>query len=160
MNQNEVFNKLYALLPTFVRRALETEFIKYAISGVIAFSADFAVLIIATEKLGVHYLISNIAAYGTGLIVSYTLNIRFVFSNRKFGHKQPLEFLYFVMIVFVGLGISELAMYLITENAGVNYLWAKVASVVFVFAFNYAAKKTLLFPTRIKTESITDDRNG
>ena len=129
----------------FVRHFLGTEFFRYLISGSIAFICDFSVLVFSTEVLGVHYLYSNIAGYAVGLIVSYTLNTRWVFDHRRFDDKQGWEFAYFTFIVIAGLGISELVMWLATESIEFPYMWSKVVSAFFVFVFNYTAKKWLLF---------------
>ncbi len=140
-----IYYRIYSLMPGFIQRLLDAEFVRYGISGVIAFMCDFSVLVLLTELGGIHYLISNIGGYAAGLIVSYLLNIKFVFKHRVFGDKQGQEFTFFVIIVFVGLAVSEAAMYFVTEGAEVNYMWAKVISVFFVFIFNYIAKKFLLF---------------
>jgi putative flippase GtrA len=138
-------HRLYMMLPAFVRNILAMEFTRYFISGCIAFVCDFTVLVVTTEVFGVHYLISNIAGYAVGLIVSYTINIKWVFSHRRFESTQGHEFLYFTIIVFVGLGLSELVMYVATETANLHYTWSKVVSTLFVFIFNYVTKKYLLF---------------
>ena len=129
----------------FVRHFLGTEFFRYLISGSIAFICDFSVLVFSTEVLGVHYLYSNIAGYAVGLIVSYTINIKWVFDHRQYHDRQRREFAYFTFIVMAGLGISELVIWLATESIEFPYMWSKVISAFFVFLFNYTAKKWLLF---------------
>jgi putative flippase GtrA len=131
--------------PEFVRRFLGTEFIRYFVSGSIAFIFDFSVLVFCTEVLGIHYLYSNIAGYAVGLIVSYIINITWVFDHRRFDGRQRREFVYFTFIVLVGLATSELVLWLVTESIELPYTWAKVVSAFFVFLFNFVAKKWLLF---------------
>jgi putative flippase GtrA len=135
--------------PEFVRQFLQTEFFRYLVAGSIAFICDFSILVFCTEVLGVHYLYSNIAGYAVGLIVSYTINIKWVFDHRRFDDRQGREFIYFTFIVLAGLGISELVIWLVTESIELPYTWSKVVSTFFVFLFNFIAKKWLLFsPTR------------
>jgi putative flippase GtrA len=131
--------------PEFVRHFLGTEFFRYFVSGSIAFIFDFSVLVFCTEVLGIHYLYSNIAGYAVGLIISYTINIKWVFDYRRFDGRPRREFAYFTFIVLVGLATSELVLWLVTESVELPYTWAKVVSVFFVFLFNFAAKKWLLF---------------
>lgn len=126
-------------------RFIGTEFFRYIVSGAIAFICDFGVLVFATELLGIHYLVSNLAGYAVGLVVSYTINIKWVFNHRRFNHKQGHEFVFFTIIVFTGLAISELVLWLATESTDLPYQWSKVVSTFFVFLFNFAAKKWLLF---------------
>lgn len=132
-------------LPLVIQQFLRSELFRYIISGSIAFACDFSVLVFTTEVLGVHYLISNVAGYAVGLIVSYLLNIKFVFNHRRFDHKQGHEFAYFTIIVFTGLAISELALWAATEYVDLPYTWSKVVSAGFVFVFNFVVKKWLLF---------------
>jgi putative flippase GtrA len=146
MNSHKPFHQhLHSRASAAVQRLLDYELLRYGASGVVAFVGDFAVLVLLTELFDIHYLISNIAGYAVGLVVSYLLNINFVFKHRVFGDRQGQEFTYFVAIVLAGLAISEAAMYLMTEGVEINYMWAKVISVFFVFLFNYVAKKFLLF---------------
>tara|TARA_R110002110_G_scaffold202356_4_gene413399 strand:- start:182 stop:601 length:420 start_codon:yes stop_codon:yes gene_type:complete len=131
-----------------IDRLFNIELVRYVFSGGIAFICDFSLLIFMTEVLGVHYLISNVAGYGVGLIVSYTINIKWVFRHRRFGDQQANEFVYFTTIVVVGLVISEAVIWLATEFIDMPYQWSKIVSTSFVFAFNFVAKKWLLFSPR------------
>jgi putative flippase GtrA len=132
-------------LPPFLQQFLRSEFFKYFVSGVIAFICDFGLLVLLTEVFGVHYLLSNVAGYAVGLIVSYTLNIKYVFRYRRYHHAQAHEFVYFTLIVFVGLAISEGVLWAATENMDLAYTWSKVIATFFVFLFNFVVKKWLLF---------------
>lgn len=137
-------------LPIFAQQFVRSEFFRYVIAGSIAFACDFSMLVFATEVLGVHYLISNIAGYGIGLLVSYTLNVKWVFNHRRFDHKKGHEFVYFTLIVIAGLIISEGALYAATESLDLHYTWSKVISAAFVFLFNFIVKKWFLFtPAKI-----------
>ena len=132
-------------LPLFIQNFFRSEFFRYGISGVIAFICDFTILVAGTEVLGLHYLVSNIGGYAVGLLVSYVINIRWVFVHRRFGERRTQEFVYFTSIVIVGLGISEFVLYAATEVAGLHYTLSKVVATIFVFLFNFVVKKKLLF---------------
>lgn len=119
------------------------EFLKYLASGIIAVAADFSMLYVCVEYFGAHYLISNALGFMTGWVVSYWINVNWVFSYRRYHFH--FEFTLFTLIVLIGLGLSELLMYLWVNWLGQNYLIAKVISSGLVFVYNYAAKKLLLF---------------
>ena len=123
-----------------------TEFLRYIVSGGIAFIFDFSILVIGTEVLGFHYLVSNIGGYTTGLIVSYFINIKWVFRNRRFEADRRREFAYFTLIIFAGLTLSEAIIYVATEFIEVHYTISKAVSIFFIFLFNSVVKKWLLFP--------------
>jgi len=131
--------------PDLVSKFLRTEFFRYIVSGSIAFIFDFSVLVFCTEVLAMHYLYSNIAGYAVGLVVSYTINVIWVFNYRRFNGKQRREFAYFTLIVLFGLVTSELVLWLVTESSEIHYTWAKVVATFFVFLFNFITKKWLLF---------------
>jgi putative flippase GtrA len=99
------------------------------IVGALAFACDITMLYLCTDILGWHYLLSNVVSYGTGLVVSYWLNITWVFSYRRLAMRSWLEFLLFTLIVLLGLGISEALMALLVEVAELHYLVSKVLSV-------------------------------
>ena len=48
----------------------------------------------------------------------------------------------------VGLGLTELLMWLLTGKAGIHYLVAKVITTVIVFVWNFSAKKLILFRSK------------
>jgi len=133
---------------TVTRWLIEKELIKYILCGVVAFVCDFSTLVFATEVLGFHYLYSNILGYSVGLIVSYTINVRWVFSYRRFGQTSGREFVFFAVIVLLGFGVSEVVLYVATEYGNMAYTTSKVVSTFFVFLFNYVTKKLFLFSPR------------
>lgn len=128
-----------------VAAVLGSELNKYIASGFVAVLVDYSVLLIATESFGVHYLLSNIGSYMSGLLVSYTLNTRWVFRYRKYEKKTRVEFSIFVAIVLIGLLVSEGMIYLLVEDLALPYTWAKLVSIAATFLFNFLAKKKLLF---------------
>lgn len=121
-----------------------SEFIKYVIAGSFAFLCDFSTLYISTEFFGLHYLVSGFLGYCVGLSISYLLNIKWVFSFRKYDRKL-IEFSIFNIIVLVGLIFNELIIYMAVNNFEVSYLYGKIASGFIIFLFNYSAKKFFLF---------------
>ena len=126
---------------------MKGELVRYLVAGVAAFATDILVLFVCTDLLGWHYLYSNIASYSAGLLVSYWLNVSWVFSERRFRDKTTLEFVLFNAIVLFGFVLSESLMALLVEVVGLHYLHAKVASAVVVTVYNYLAKKLVLFST-------------
>ena len=128
-----------------IRDLLGSELKKYIVSGFAAVLVDYTVLITATELFGIHYLISNICSYMSGLLVAYTLNTRWVFRYRKYEQKTKMEFSIFVVIVLIGLAISEAMIYMLVEALALPYTLAKLVSIGAIFIFNFMAKKRFLF---------------
>ncbi len=120
------------------------QLIKYAFVGGCAYAVDFGMLFILTEYIKIHYLISAAVAFSLGLITNYTLSIIWVFSKRTLKNKKT-EFIIFAVIGIFGLGFNELFIWFFTEVTGFYYLISKVISTVFVFFWNFFARKKMLF---------------
>lgn len=120
------------------------QLIKYAFVGGCAYVVDFGMLFILTEYIKIHYLISAAVAFSLGLITNYTLSIIWVFSKRTLKNKKT-EFIIFAVIGIFGLGFNELFIWFFTEVTGFYYLISKVISTVFVFFWNFFARKKMLF---------------
>ena len=61
---------------------------------------------------------------------------------------RTAEVAIFVLIGVVGLGFTELLMWLFAGRAGFHYLPSKLLTTALVFIWNFAAKKLLLFRNR------------
>ena len=121
------------------------EMFKYIVAGGLAFAADVSVLYALTELFGLHYLLSSTLGFSIGLLISYSLNIKWVFAYRKF--QIQTEFPAFVAIVLAGYVINQTVLWLSVEALDAGYLLAKIGATALVLVFNFLAKKILLFST-------------
>ena len=116
------------------------EIFRYLVSGIVAFGVDTTILYALTE----YYLLSSIISFCVGLLVSYMLNVIWVFNDRKIVNRK-LEFSIFLIISLVGLVMNSLCMWLFTSVLLAYYLYSKIISSLLVFSWNYMAKKKSLF---------------
>lgn len=126
------------------------EFFRYAVVGGIAFLADYGTLFLFQELF-----ISTAAGFIVGLIVNYVLSLTFVFrrkDNRGSG-KSVAAFLIFTVVGVIGLGLTELIMYLGTELLHISYLIVKIAAAAIVLVWNYVGRKVLIFDRKGKIET-------
>ena len=117
---------------------------RYLIVGGVAFLADIGGLYVLTEFAGFHYLISAAISFIMGWIINYRLSIIWIFQHSKLNNRV-IEFFLFGLIGLVGLGLNGLLIWLLTESAGVYYLVSKIIAAIFVFMWNFAARKYGLF---------------
>ena len=117
---------------------------RYTFVGGVAFVVDFSSLFIFTEFLNLYYLISAAIAFLLGLITNYILSIVWVFYKRVFRSKL-LEFGIFALIGIIGLCLNILLIWFFTEQIHFHYLLSKIASTVFVYLWNFFARKYILF---------------
>ncbi len=121
---------------------------RYLISGGTAFLVDTALLAILTEFFGQEYLLLWTGiAFAAGLVVTYLFSILWVFDNRSM-KSRTAEVTVFVLIGLIGLGLTELLMWLLAQRAGLHYLLSKIVTTALVFVWNFAAKKLLLFRSK------------
>jgi putative flippase GtrA len=113
----------------------------------LAFSVDIGTLALLTEAAGLHYLLSAALSFVLGTSVSYALSIVAVFEMRRWRSKA-VEYLLFVAVGAVGLGLNELLLWALTEGAGIFYLLSKLLAAAIVFFWNFGARKFLLFTSR------------
>ena len=121
------------------------QLMRYGITGLAATAVDFTVLTVLTECLGERLLLVWTAiAFISGLTVTYLLSTNWVFNARRFKSKAA-EISVFVMIGVVGLGLTELLMWLFATKIELHYLISKMIAGTSVFIWNFTAKKLILF---------------
>jgi putative flippase GtrA len=120
------------------------EVVRYGMVSVVALAVDAGTLSVLTEAFGVRVLWSSAVGFLFGLITNYALSIQFVFPRRSLDRRLT-EFMGFSAIGVVGLGLTQLVLWLLSEAGWVHYLVAKSIAVVVVFMWNYGVRKALLF---------------
>lgn len=131
--------------------SLTLEFLRYVVVGGLAFIADFSSLVAAQELLfkpfswGVYA--STVIGFLVGLAVNYYLSLRFVFTQEKDRGKGRSfgAFVVFGLIGVIGLGLTELGMWIGVEILTWNYMIVKVLVTGAVLAWNYLGRKVLIF---------------
>ncbi|MCH7613412.1 MAG: GtrA family protein [Candidatus Marinimicrobia bacterium] len=120
------------------------QLIRYTFVGGIAFLADFGLLFILTEYFGIHYLISASIGFAVGLVLNYIMSITWVFSNRRVKNKR-IEFILFIIIGAIGLGLNEVFLWGFTDFLKIHYLKSKIISTFFIYLWNFFVRKYMLF---------------
>jgi putative flippase GtrA len=118
---------------------------KYAAAAFGGFAADYAVLLMLKEWIGLHYLIAVPIAFVAGIAVNYLIGIWFVFQRGAL----PLgkELLFFVTISLLALAITEGSMYAFTDLMLIDYRISRVISGVVTYLFNFFSRRFLIYRT-------------
>lgn len=132
------------------------EFLRYAVVGGIAFLFDIGTLVLFREIIfrssesEAVMAVSVAAGFVIGLIVNYFLSIALVFKSaeqQKKG-KTVKAFVIFLVVGLIGLGLTELGMYIgikIVGGAGFWYLLVKCFVAGVVLVWNYVGRKIFVF---------------
>lgn len=134
-------------------RQLLYEFVRYLFIGGLAFLVDSGVLILFNEiilpdtffvdKLYIAVAIGFIA----GLVFNYIFSILFVFkSARSTGAgRSAAAFIVFALIGLIGLGLTELGMWIGADVLNLHYILVKIVVTGIVLMWNYLGRKILIF---------------
>jgi len=124
-------------------KKLMEQIMRFGIVGVIAFVIDYAVLLLLTEVVGIHYLVSSAIAFLVSVIFNYILSITFVFETDKRKSKGA-QFGLFAIMSAGGLGINQMMMWLVSDVMFVPYQLSKFVATAVVMVYNFVTRKLFL----------------
>lgn len=120
------------------------QFFRYGFVGGFSFLVDFFLLYFFSDVCGIYYLISAILSFIISLVVNYILSTHWVFNKNKMNNKV-MEFNLFAVIGIVGLGFTEILLYLFTDVLGLYYLISKIFSTIIVLFWNFSARRFMFY---------------
>ena len=133
-------------------KALLFEFLRYCIVGGLAFLVDIGLLnlfnrVILPELGGLRIYIATAVGFCAGLVFNYILSLLFVFNTAKHTKvgRSVGAFLIFAVIGAIGLGLTELGMYIGHGLFGINENFVKIVVTGVVLLWNYLGRKIFIF---------------
>lgn len=120
------------------------QFFRYIFVGGIAFLADEGSLFLI-ELMGVHYLIAAVFAFVLGLAVNFIMSKLLVFNGSKSNRSNETEFIVYAVIGGIGLGITEVILFIFTEKLNLYFMVSKIIAAAIVLVWNFMARKTILY---------------
>lgn len=124
-------------------KKLIAQIIKFGMVGATAFVIDYGLLALLTEAFGVNYLVSATISFTVSLIFNYMASMRYVFRHKE-GLSRRREFVVFVVLSVIGLGINNACMWAGVELFGVHYLVTKIGATALVMIWNFVTRKAFL----------------
>ncbi len=107
------------------KKKLFDQIIKFGVVGVLSCIIDFAVLWVLNNIFGVYYLIATFFGFMISLIFNYIASMAFVF-QRKENVDRRKEFIVFMVLSLIGLGLNQLIMYVIVDLMYAHWKWVQV----------------------------------
>ena len=124
-------------------KKLFSKIIKFGFVGGTAFVIDAGLLFLLTEFCGIHYLISGMISFTASVIYNYILSVKWVFDAKKDANKTQ-EFIVFIVLSVIGLGINQLFMWLFVDMMHIYYMLSKIIATVIVMVYNFITRKIFL----------------
>ena len=119
------------------------QIMKFGIVGVIAFIIDYGVLIFLTEICGIYYLLSSMISFIVSVVFNYLASMKYVFSGKE-GMSKKKEFIIFLMLSIIGLGINQLGMWIMVDKLNIFYMFSKIFVTAVVMVWNFVSRKIFL----------------
>ena len=117
------------------------EFFRYLLASVVALGIDLAFFSFGIRVLGFSWPIAAALGFILGVCTAYFLSIRFVFAKRKFRRAPLGEFLAFLSVGFIGLGLTQLTLWIGIELLNFNPELSKLLAAGFTFFSNFFVRK-------------------
>lgn len=124
-------------------KKLIEQIMKFGIVGVIAFVIDYGLMVLLTELCGVDYLLSATISFTVSVVFNYVASMRYVFTHKE-GMSRRREFVIFIVLSVIGLGLNDLFMWLGTGVLHVDYRITKLVATAIVMVWNFVTRKIFL----------------
>jgi putative flippase GtrA len=116
--------------------------IRYGLAGGLAAAAHLATLAALVELFGLRPVLASTVGFGAGLVVSYTLQRRWVFASRE-RHRTLLP--RFLTVIAVALLLNTVVVHLGTEVLAVHYVLVQLVAFGLIPLNNYVLNSLWTF---------------
>ncbi len=116
---------------------------KFAAVGLVSFAVDWALLVLMVEVWGVNYLLGTTISFIASIALNYALSMRYVFDHRD-DISRKREFTVFAILSAIGLGLTDLVMFVGVAVLNIAYVAMKVIATFCVTWYNFFSRKRFL----------------
>jgi len=110
------------------------QFIKFCIVGGSGVLVDFGVTYSCKERARLNKYIASSLGFIVAATTNYLLNRFWTFQSTN---SMPAEYLKFIGISVMGLGLNNVMIYLLTEKMRVNFYFSKLLAIGVVTVWNF-----------------------
>ena len=122
---------------------LFVQIFKFVIVGGIATILDWIIYYIFYNFVKLNPLIANIISFSLSTIYNYWASTKWVFEVNKDKSKKKL-FVEFIVFSLIGLGLTELLLWIGIEILNMNAMLMKIIATAIVMVFNFVTRKMFL----------------
>lgn len=123
------------------------QFLLYSIIGSIAAGTDISIFTILVKVLSFNVLLSNAISNTIGTSISFILNRQFNFKVKDNALKR---FIIFSIVGIIGLGISTICLYILVDRLGIEEIFSKLITLIFVVIVQYTLNSKISFKNTTK----------
>lgn len=116
---------------------------KFGFVGFLCFFIDYGIMVFLTEVFDINYLMSSGISYSISTVVNYILSVTIVFETDKKKNRFK-EFVVFVVLSLIGLGVNEVCMKIGVEWIGLHYMIVKIGATAVVMVYNFITRKIFI----------------
>lgn len=124
-------------------RELLNQIMKFGIVGLLATMIDYGVMIFLTEFCNIYYLFSSFLSFVISVLFNYFCSMKYVFKGKE-GMSKRREFVIFIVLSIIGLGINQIGMWFMVDFMSVYYMISKLFVTGIVMIWNFVSRKILL----------------
>ena len=134
------------------------EIIKYGFWGVVSTSVNLLLFAFLDYLDIMHYLVANGIAYAVAVVINYICNKLFVFTapdqTVKGKTETAVQFVKFIIMRAVSLGIDSLLFYIVVDKLGFPKLPGRIILSMIIIMATFVVSKVFVF--RNKNSDKTD----
>jgi putative flippase GtrA len=119
------------------------QLVKFGVVGGIGYVINLAVFAVLVEALGVHHILSAVAAFCVAVTNNFLWNRRWTFRATE-GH-PGFQAARFLTVSVLALGVNLILLYLLVDVAGAPELPSQALSVAAAMPFNFIGNKLWTF---------------
>ncbi|MBR5509555.1 MAG: GtrA family protein [Lachnospiraceae bacterium] len=119
------------------------QIMKFGFVGFLCFFIDYGIMVFLTEVFDINYLMSSGISYSISTVVNYILSVTIVFETDKKKNRFK-EFVVFVVLSLIGLGVNEVCMKIGVEWIGLHYMIVKIGATAVVMVYNFITRKIFI----------------
>jgi putative flippase GtrA len=131
-------------LPVFLK-----DLVGYGLCSAAALVLDCG-LLFGLTSMGLNYLPAAAIGFFSGMVLAYLLSIRFVYADRR-SPNHAWEAFGFFIIGIAGLALNQVLLFGFVDGLDLSLALAKGLTTLCVFLFNFAARRSVLFSSSIRT---------
>lgn len=122
------------------------QILKFGVVGVLAFLIDYGLLMLLSQAFGMDPVLSAGISFCVSVVFNYLASMKYVFTHREDMSRQR-EFVIFIVLSVIGLGINELCMLAGVSALGDSALAVtvtKMFATAVVMVWNFVSRKKWL----------------